>query len=76
MSCSQVNTGQWPDSETDSEVYVCLRGIGGTSERELLFNPSAEGGFDRGSMRYFEIRTVVELGELLEVTLLNLATVV
>ena len=45
---------------------MCLRGVGGTTDRELLFNPTAEGGFDRGSVRYFELRTEVELGELLE----------
>ncbi|EKX37506.1 hypothetical protein GUITHDRAFT_144940 [Guillardia theta CCMP2712] len=65
----EVRTGSHEKSQTDCEVYVSLAGTMGFSEREMLFNPHyGQTSFEKGSVRYFIIRTSKDLGELQNMT--------
>lgn len=65
----EVRTGAYPDSETDCEVYIQLKGTGGLTDRTLLFNAMGDNSFDRASLRYFDVRVAQDLQELEELSL-------
>ena len=66
---AQVRTSAAAGAGCDSEAYVSIAGEYGCTDRELLYNADyPDQTFPRGSTRFFEIRSLENLGKLRSVT--------